>query len=67
MSCAGVTAYSAIKRANLKPGDVGLLCCGCVRQSAECQVIGFSGIGALGILAVQMAKAMVGLYPFRIT
>jgi D-arabinose 1-dehydrogenase-like Zn-dependent alcohol dehydrogenase len=22
MSCAGVTAYSAIKRANLKPGDV---------------------------------------------
>jgi len=42
MTCAGVTIYGAIKRASLKPG----------------QILGMSGLGALGHLGVQMAKAM---------
>ncbi|WVQ81257.1 hypothetical protein IAT38_003379 [Cryptococcus sp. DSM 104549] len=42
MSCAGVTVYTGIKKAQLKPGDV----------------IAISGVGALGYLGVQMAKAL---------
>ncbi|WP_027120333.1 zinc-dependent alcohol dehydrogenase [Mycoplasmopsis lipofaciens] len=40
--CAGVTTYKAIKRANLKPGNY-------------CAII---GVGGLGQLAIQYAKAM---------
>ncbi|WWC91252.1 uncharacterized protein L201_006195 [Kwoniella dendrophila CBS 6074] len=40
LTCAGVTAYTAIKKANLKPG----------------QIIAISGLGAVGSLGVQMAK-----------
>lgn len=43
LTCAGVTIFMAIKRAGLKAGDV----------------IGISGLGALGHLGVQFAKAMV--------
>lgn len=43
MSCAGVTIYSAIKRAGLKRGDV----------------LGISGLGALGSLGVELAKCLV--------
>lgn len=43
MTCAGVTIYNAIKKANLKSG----------------QVIGISGLGALGHIGVQIAKALV--------
>ncbi|WVW79311.1 hypothetical protein I302_101278 [Kwoniella bestiolae CBS 10118] len=42
LTCAGVTIYTAIKKANLKPGEI----------------IAISGLGALGSLGVQMAKAM---------
>ncbi|ORY25455.1 alcohol dehydrogenase [Naematelia encephala] len=42
MSCAGVTIYHSIMRCDLKPG----------------QVLGINGIGALGSLGVQMAKAL---------
>ncbi|WWD21149.1 hypothetical protein CI109_105630 [Kwoniella shandongensis] len=42
LTCAGVTIYTAIKRANLKPG----------------QIIAISGLGALGYLGVQFAKAL---------
>ncbi|WVQ63959.1 uncharacterized protein L199_002116 [Kwoniella botswanensis] len=42
LTCAGVTIYAAIKKANLKPGEI----------------IAISGLGALGSLGVQMAKAM---------
>ncbi|XAO25121.1 hypothetical protein I312_103931 [Cryptococcus bacillisporus CA1280] len=41
LSCAGVTVYAGIKKAQLKPGDV----------------IAISGVGALGYLGVQFAKA----------
>ncbi|WWC64044.1 uncharacterized protein I303_106650 [Kwoniella dejecticola CBS 10117] len=41
LTCAGVTIYTAIKKANLKPGEI----------------IAISGLGALGTLGVQMAKA----------
>jgi D-arabinose 1-dehydrogenase-like Zn-dependent alcohol dehydrogenase len=43
MTCAGVTIYNAIKKADLKAG----------------QVIGISGLGALGHIGVQIAKALV--------
>ncbi|WRT69024.1 uncharacterized protein IL334_006006 [Kwoniella shivajii] len=42
LTCAGVTIYTAIKKANLNPGDI----------------LAISGLGALGSLGVQMAKAM---------
>ncbi|ORX39094.1 chaperonin 10-like protein [Kockovaella imperatae] len=42
MTCAGITIYTAIKKAKLKPG----------------QILAISGLGALGHLGVQMAKAM---------
>ncbi|WWC73112.1 uncharacterized protein I206_107077 [Kwoniella pini CBS 10737] len=42
LTCAGVTIYTAIKKANLESG----------------QIIAISGLGALGTLGVQMAKAM---------
>jgi len=41
--CAGATIYAGIKKANLKKGDV----------------LGISGLGALGHLGVQFAKCMV--------
>lgn len=44
--CAGATIYSAIKRADLKKGDV----------------IGIVGLGALGHLGIQFAKCMVPLH-----
>lgn len=43
LTCAGITIYGAIEKANLKSG----------------QVVGISGIGALGHIGVQIAKAMV--------
>jgi D-arabinose 1-dehydrogenase-like Zn-dependent alcohol dehydrogenase len=43
LTCAGTTIYGSIKTANLKPG----------------QIVGISGLGALGHLGVQLAKAMV--------
>jgi D-arabinose 1-dehydrogenase-like Zn-dependent alcohol dehydrogenase len=43
-SCAGVTAYGCIKKTKLKAGEV----------------IGFSGLGAIGMLCMEMAKCMVG-------
>ena len=43
MTCAGVTIYAAIPKAGLKPGDV----------------IAVSGLGALGHIGVQIAKANV--------
>jgi D-arabinose 1-dehydrogenase-like Zn-dependent alcohol dehydrogenase len=46
LTCAGTTIYGSIKTANLKPG----------------QIIGISGLGALGHLGVQFAKAMVSVY-----
>ncbi|KAK8843346.1 hypothetical protein IAR55_007002 [Kwoniella newhampshirensis] len=42
LTCAGITIYTAIKKAGLKPG----------------QILAISGLGALGHLGVQMAKAM---------
>ena len=43
LTCAGTTIYGSIKTANLKQGDI----------------IGISGLGALGHLGAQLAKAMV--------
>lgn len=43
MTCAGITIYVAIRKAGLKPG----------------QVVAISGLGALGHIGVQIAKAMV--------
>ena len=43
LTCAGTTIYGSIKTANLKAGEI----------------IGISGLGALGHLGVQIAKAMV--------
>lgn len=48
MTCAGITVFGAIEKANLKPG----------------QVLGISGIGALGHIGVQMARAMVSPFAF---
>lgn len=48
LTCAGVTIFMAIKRAGLKAGEV----------------IGISGLGALGHLGVQFAKAMVSTRGF---
>ncbi|WVF65585.1 hypothetical protein IAT40_000315 [Kwoniella sp. CBS 6097] len=42
LTCAGVTIYAAIKKANLKTGDI----------------LAISGLGALGSLGVQMGKAL---------
>ncbi|OWZ75816.1 alcohol dehydrogenase [Cryptococcus neoformans Bt85] len=42
LGCAGVTVYAGIKKAQLKPGDV----------------IAISGVGSLGYLGVQFAKAI---------
>ncbi|GFZ47409.1 hypothetical protein JCM24511_05152 [Saitozyma sp. JCM 24511] len=42
LTCAGVTIYSAILKADIKPG----------------QVLAISGLGALGHLGIQIAKAM---------
>lgn len=42
ISCAGTTIYTAIQRAGLKPG----------------QTLGIVGLGALGILGVQMSQAL---------
>ncbi|WVQ93247.1 hypothetical protein IAU59_000313 [Kwoniella sp. CBS 9459] len=42
LTCAGVTIYAAIKKANLKKGDI----------------LAISGLGALGSLGVQMGKAL---------
>lgn len=42
MSCAGTTIFTAIRRAGLKPG----------------QSLGMVGLGALGVLGVQMSQAM---------
>lgn len=42
LSCAGTTIYTAIKRAGLKPG----------------QTLGIVGLGALGLLGVQMSQAL---------
>lgn len=44
LSCAGVTVWHAIKKVGLKPG----------------QILGISGVGALGLLGVQLARATVG-------
>ena len=43
LTCAGITIFGAIEKANLQPGGV----------------LGISGIGALGHIGVQIAKAMV--------
>lgn len=43
MTCAGVTIFNAIKKAGLKPGGV----------------LAISGLGALGHIGVQIAKAQV--------
>jgi len=43
LTCAGTTIYGAIKTAKLKQGEI----------------IGISGLGALGHLGAQIAKAMV--------
>lgn len=42
LACAGTTIYTAIKRAGLKPG----------------QTLGIVGLGALGLLGVQMSQAL---------
>ena len=42
LTCAGTTIYGAIKTAKLKQGEI----------------IGISGLGALGHLGAQIAKAM---------
>ena len=43
LSCSGLTAHSAIKNANLKPDD---------------SVVIVGGTGGLGLLAIQLAKAL---------
>lgn len=45
MMCAGITIYGGIKRAQVPPGGS----------------IGIVGIGGLGHIGTQLAKAMVGL------
>ena len=45
LSCSGLTAHSAIKNANLKPDD---------------SVVIVGGTGGLGLLAIQLAKALTG-------
>ena len=47
--CAGATIYSAIKKANLKRGDI----------------LGIVGLGALGHLGIQFAKCMVPVIPLN--
>jgi hypothetical protein len=49
MTCAGVTIFNAIKKAGLKPRGV----------------LAISGLGALGHIGVQIAKAQVGT-PLRL-
>ena len=44
LSCAGLTAYGAVKNANLKPDDNVVIV----------------GIGGLGLMAIQLAKAVTG-------
>jgi alcohol dehydrogenase, propanol-preferring len=44
LSCAGLTAYGAVKNANLKPDDNVVIV----------------GIGGLGLMAIQLAKAITG-------
>jgi alcohol dehydrogenase, propanol-preferring len=44
LSCAGLTAYGAVKNANLKPDDNVVVV----------------GIGGLGLMAIQLAKAVTG-------
>jgi propanol-preferring alcohol dehydrogenase len=45
LSCSGLTAYRAIKNANLKPDD---------------KVVIVGGTGGLGLMAIQLAKALTG-------
>ncbi|PWU80067.1 MAG: zinc-binding alcohol dehydrogenase [Candidatus Nitrosopolaris wilkensis] len=45
LSCSGLTAYRAIKNANLKPDD---------------NVVIVGGTGGLGLMAIQLAKALTG-------
>jgi propanol-preferring alcohol dehydrogenase len=42
LACSGLTAYTAIKNANLKPGETGVII----------------GAGGLGLMAVQLARAV---------
>ena len=42
LACSGLTAYSAVKNAGLRPGDTGVII----------------GAGGLGLMAVQLAKAV---------
>jgi propanol-preferring alcohol dehydrogenase len=44
LSCAGLTAYGAVKNANLKPGDNVVIV----------------GTGGLGLMAIQLVKAVTG-------
>jgi Zn-dependent alcohol dehydrogenases len=44
LSCAGLTAYGAVKNANLKPDDNVVIV----------------GTGGLGLMAIQLAKAVTG-------
>ena len=44
LSCAGLTAYGAVKSANLKPDDNVVIV----------------GTGGLGLMAIQLAKAVTG-------
>jgi propanol-preferring alcohol dehydrogenase len=44
LSCAGLTAYGAVKNANLKPDDNVVIV----------------GTGGLGLMAIQLAKAVIG-------
>ena len=48
-SCAGVTIYQSIEKSGVKPGGV----------------LAISGMGALGLLGVQMAKVMVSSWRIR--
>ena len=44
LSCAGLTAYGAVKNANLKPGENVIIV----------------GTGGLGLMAIQLGKAVTG-------
>ncbi len=54
-SCAGVTIYHSVKKAAVKPGGVSES----LGRADRLQVLAISGMGALGMLGVQMAKTMV--------
>lgn len=50
MTCAGATVFNGLKACELKEG----------------QSVGIIGLGALGHIAVQLAKVMVSVYPYPI-